>query len=237
FREPRDPPPARPDRDRRVEEAARARDPDPARRARRGPLGRGGDAHPRGVARAPAFRGSRRGRAGRPARRARRGGPRRGSRAGARRARARPRRRRAREGRGASGDHVSRALRQDRHMTEPVPPPAEVIIGVDVGTTAAKVAAFGLAAPWRHVAVREYPLLEPRPGFQVQDPETIAAAMLSALTDAVAAARGATVLALSVSTAMHGLIGLDERLVPVTPLLTWADARSAGEAAGLRASG
>src|SRR5690606_10527382 len=114
---------------------------------------------------------------------------------------------------------------------------AQVVVGVDVGTTAAKVAAFGVGTPWRHVAVREYPLLEPRPGHQVQDPETVAAATLSALADAVAAARGAEVLALSVSTAMHGLIGLDEHLVPVTPLLTWADARSAPQAAALRASG
>ena len=116
-------------------------------------------------------------------------------------------------------------------------PAGQVIIGVDVGTTAAKVAVFGIGSPWRHVAVREYPLLEPKPGFQVQDPETIAAATLSALADAVAAARGAEVLALSVSTAMHGLIGLDADMAPVTPLVTWADARSADEAAGLRASG
>ena len=115
--------------------------------------------------------------------------------------------------------------------------PAQVVIGVDVGTTAAKVAAFGVVTPWRHVAVREYPLLEPSPGHQVQDPETIAAATLSALADAVAAARGAEVLALSVSTAMHGLIGLDAQLTPLTPLLTWADARSAPQAAELRASG
>jgi len=32
-------------------------------------------------------------------------------------------------------------------------PPYEVVVGVDVGTTAAKVSAFGLGAPWRHTAV------------------------------------------------------------------------------------
>jgi len=121
-------------------------------------------------------------------------------------------------------------------MTSPAVPP-QVVIGVDVGTTAAKVAAFGVGAPWRHVAVREYPLLEPHPGWQVQDPETVAAATLAALADAVSATRGAEVLALSVSTAMHGLIGLDAAMTPLTPLLTWADARSAPQAAALRASG
>lgn len=41
---------------------------------------------------------------------------------------------------------------------------------------------------------------------------------------------------ISVSTAMHGLIGLDEELRPLTPLITWADSRALAEAAQLRAS-
>jgi gluconokinase len=116
-------------------------------------------------------------------------------------------------------------------------PPAEVIIGLDVGTTAAKVAAFGLGSSWRHTAIREYPLLQPRPGWQVQDPPTIDAAVQAALGECVAAIGGATVVALSASTAMHGLIGLDARLQPLTPLITWADARSRDQAAELRATG
>lgn len=115
-------------------------------------------------------------------------------------------------------------------------PPAEVIIGLDVGTTAAKVVAFGLGSRWRHSAIREYPLLQPNPGWQVQDPQAIAAAVLGALTECVGALGGARVLGLSVSTAMHGLIGLDARLRPMTPLVTWADARSRDEATQLRAS-
>ncbi len=117
------------------------------------------------------------------------------------------------------------------------PRPAQVIIGVDVGTTAAKVVGFGVGSPWRHVAVREYPLLEPVPGHRVQDPETVWAATASALSDVVAAAAGADVLALSVSTALHGLIGLDATMDPVTPLVTWADARATEVSRRLRAEG
>ncbi|KGN30886.1 hypothetical protein N802_05680 [Knoellia sinensis KCTC 19936] len=115
-------------------------------------------------------------------------------------------------------------------------PPAEAVIGLDVGTTGTKAVAFGLGSDWRHTVVREYPLLAPRPGWQVQDPNTVVAAVMGALAEVITAAKGARVIGISVSTAMHGLIGLDEQLRPLTPLLTWADSRAVAEAAELRAS-
>ncbi|MHB1489609.1 MAG: gluconokinase [Cellulomonas sp.] len=116
------------------------------------------------------------------------------------------------------------------------PSSTEVIIGLDVGTTATKVVAFAIGSAWRYTAIREYPLTAPRPGWQVQDPDEVRAAVLSALAECVGAAGSAHVVALSVSTAMHGLVGLDERLEPLTPIITWADARSTDEARGLRTS-
>ena len=125
----------------------------------------------------------------------------------------------------------------DREDTVAAYPPAEVVIGLDVGTTATKAVAFGLGSTWRATVVREYPLLQPGPGQQVQDPGTLVAAVLAALTDVVTQVRGAHVVAVSVSSAMHGLVGLDADLRPLTPLLTWADARATDEARGLRDSG
>lgn len=118
-------------------------------------------------------------------------------------------------------------------------PPAsgQVIIGLDVGTTGTKAVSFGIGSAWRHTVVREYPLLQPAPGWQVQNPASVLAAVMSALTECVERSRGATVTAISVSTAMHGLLGLDEALGPVTPLVTWADGRAADEARWLRDSG
>jgi sugar (pentulose or hexulose) kinase len=51
----------------------------------------------------------------------------------------------------------------------------EVIIGVDVGTTAVKVAAFAVngAAAELPRALREYPLEQPQPGWQVQEPTIV----------------------------------------------------------------
>ena len=116
-------------------------------------------------------------------------------------------------------------------------PPAQVIVGLDVGTTGVKAVAFGLASAWHRVAIREYPLLEPAPGWQVQDPERVLRETADALAECVAAAAGSEVLGISVSTAMHGLIALDAAMHPLTPLVTWADARSHAEAKWLRESG
>lgn len=114
--------------------------------------------------------------------------------------------------------------------------PAQVIVGLDVGTTGVKAVVFGLSSSWRRVAIREYPLLAPAPDQEVQDPDTVLAAVAAALAECVAAAEGAEVLAVSVSAAMHGLIALDSRLRPLTPLITWADSRAREEARSLRRS-
>ena len=50
----------------------------------------------------------------------------------------------------------------------------------------------------------------PQPGWQVQDPRASAPPWSGRLAEGVAAVEGAPVVAVSVSTAMHGLIGLDD---------------------------
>jgi gluconokinase len=119
----------------------------------------------------------------------------------------------------------------------PVARPAQVIVGLDVGTTGVKAVAFGLGSSWRRVAIREYPLLQPAPDQAVQDPGTIVKAASVALAECVAGAGDADVLAVAVSAAMHGLIGVDSELRPLTPLITWADARAWEEALSLQQSG
>lgn len=116
-------------------------------------------------------------------------------------------------------------------------PPARVVIGLDVGTTSAKAAAFEPGTAWRRVASREYPLLESTPGRQVQDPATIVAAARAALRECAAAIGHADVLALSLSAGMHGLLALDEHEEPLTDLITWADGRAADVARRLHREG
>ncbi len=109
-----------------------------------------------------------------------------------------------------------------------------VIVGLDAGTTGVKVVAFAPGVPGRHLAVREYPLDEPTPGWQVQDPAVIVAACRAALAECVRAVGAAEVVAISLAAAMHGLLGLDAEFRPLTPLVTWADARAGDEARSLR---
>nr|WP_294694278.1 gluconokinase [uncultured Friedmanniella sp.] len=114
----------------------------------------------------------------------------------------------------------------------------EVLLGLDVGTTAVKVAAFSTRGLGQvAAALREYPLTQPRPGWHVQDPATVLTAVDAALRDCVGALGAARPIGLAVGSAQHGLLGLDERAEPVTPLVTWADGRAMAEARELRASG
>jgi gluconokinase len=112
--------------------------------------------------------------------------------------------------------------------------PAQVVIGLDVGTTGVKAAAFEPGTSWRTVAIREYPLLQRGPDEQVQDCGAIIKASREALAECVAATGGAEALAVAVSAGMHGLVALDAELQPLTPLITWADARAREEARALR---
>lgn len=103
---------------------------------------------------------------------------------------------------------------------------SDIIIGLDVGTTAAKASLFSLDGEIRLTASREYPLLNPHPGWHVQDPAAIARGVMDAVAEAVAQVAPGSIVGISISTAMHGLIGLDADLRPVTELLTWADSRA-----------
>ncbi|MEU8423549.1 FGGY family carbohydrate kinase [Micromonospora sp. NPDC048835] len=116
-------------------------------------------------------------------------------------------------------------------------PERRVILGVDVGTTVVRVGAFALDGSARHVRTRAYPLLEPLPGWQVQDPDVLVAATLAAVSACVADTGGAEVVALALSSPRYGVIGLDATLRPITPLLTGRDTRSAEVARDLRVSG
>jgi gluconokinase len=114
---------------------------------------------------------------------------------------------------------------------------AELVLGVDVGTTSAKAGAFDRHGTEHAAAERAYALREPRPGWAVQDPEEVVRAAIAALADAVRGVRerGGRVAAVAFSSAMHSLVALDARDRPLTELLTWADTRAFAQAERLRA--
>jgi gluconokinase len=108
-----------------------------------------------------------------------------------------------------------------------------VIVGIDIGTTSAKAGAFDADGRETGAAEVAYPLLEPSPGWAVQEPDVVVDAVVAATREALAAA-GSAVAGLSLSTAMHSVVGLDAHDRPLTDVVTWADQRSAPQAERLR---
>jgi gluconokinase len=106
------------------------------------------------------------------------------------------------------------------------------VVGVDIGTTSAKAAAFGADGAMGHLADVAYPLHEPRPGWAVQDPARVADAVVDVLRRTLE--RTPDAAGASFSSAMHSLVGLDAGGQPVTDLLTWADTRATAQAERLR---
>ncbi|HHV22703.1 MAG TPA: gluconokinase [Propionibacterium sp.] len=118
-------------------------------------------------------------------------------------------------------------------------PDGDIVLGIDLGTTAAKATAFRMGGPGGAVALaaHEYVLQQPLPDRQIQDPETIIGAAQGAMRRVVAEVGPENVAALACSTAMHGLIGLDAESRPLTELITWADSRATDQARNLIESG
>lgn len=118
---------------------------------------------------------------------------------------------------------------------------APLVIGLDVGTSSVKAAAFGRGGVVVASAHEPVPTSSPTtPGHHEQDPREIVLATRSALAGVVdslarAGAQPRRVLAIGVATAMHGLLGLDRHGAPRTPLITWADGRATPEASWMRA--
>lgn len=108
-----------------------------------------------------------------------------------------------------------------------------VVIGVDLGTTSTKAVAYDLVGGVVAAHAVGYPLSEPLPGYAEQDPQAVLAAVIETVAS-TAAQSGRRIAGLSFSSAMHGLLGLDARGAPLTPLLTWADGRASAQAQRLR---
>ncbi|GIG28174.1 gluconokinase [Cellulomonas marina] len=113
---------------------------------------------------------------------------------------------------------------------------ADLVLGVDLGTTSTKVVAFDTAGTLVASASHGYPLEEPHPGHAVQDPDLILAAVHAALRDVVMEVGAERVAALSFSSAMHSVLGLSPTLEPLTEVVTWGDTRAAAQAERLRSA-
>ena len=96
-----------------------------------------------------------------------------------------------------------------------------MVIGVDLGPAYAKAVAFDTGGRRLAGASAGYPLAEPHPGWAERDPGADPRRGAGPVCAVVPEVDG-RVAALSFSSAMHTLIGLDAAGAPLTPSLTWA---------------
>ncbi|MDR6944843.1 gluconokinase [Mucilaginibacter pocheonensis] len=109
------------------------------------------------------------------------------------------------------------------------------ILGIDIGTGSTKAVAVSLTGEALGVAQEHYPINSPEPGYSEQDPQLIWDAFVNCLQN-ITAKIGYSPEAVSLSSAMHSIIPVDEKGTPLSPMITWADARSENIAQGLRDS-
>ncbi|MBS1848751.1 MAG: gluconokinase [Actinobacteria bacterium] len=110
-------------------------------------------------------------------------------------------------------------------MTTSIGADLPIVVGLDVGTSSVKAAVFvGPGAVTMHRQRIEMSV--DADGRAIQDPRSVRSAVLDVLGAVIAESR-VRPDAIALSTAMHALVGLDARGDPLTPLLTWADARPA----------
>ena len=115
---------------------------------------------------------------------------------------------------------------------------SDLLVGLDVGTTALKAVAVSPRGELVAQASRPYPLLSPRPGWTEQDPEAWIRAAEDALA-ALAKAPGvdpARVAGIGLSGQMHGTVFLDSGGRVVRPALLWNDQRTEAECREIEAA-
>lgn len=115
---------------------------------------------------------------------------------------------------------------------------AELLVGIDIGTTGAKVIVSDRHGRVLAQAGEEYPTHFPQPGYAEQEPEQWWQAVCHVLGK-VLAAPGVTaqaVAAIGVSCQAPSLVAVDAQGVPVHPALIWMDRRSETQCDTLRAT-
>jgi gluconokinase len=111
----------------------------------------------------------------------------------------------------------------------------QYILGIDIGTGSTKAVAIELDGNVITSVQKHYPVHNPEQGASEQDPELIWQAFAYCIAGVVKELACPPQM-ISLSSAMHSLIAVDEQGVPLMPMLTWADTRSESIATGIRNS-
>ena len=111
-------------------------------------------------------------------------------------------------------------------------------LGIDLGTGSCKSVVIDSQAHILSLGTGSYPASNVYQTWQEQDPESLLAGMIHSVRAAVemAGVEPTACLGLSLGSAMHSLIAVDQAGVPLTGVITWADGRGAPQAQAVRQS-
>src|SRR5450755_615236 len=111
----------------------------------------------------------------------------------------------------------------------------QYVIGVDIGTGSAKAVAVNTKGTPLAASQIYYKTNSPQPGYSEQDQELIWKAFAKCIKEIILKTKQVP-FAVSLSSAMHSLLVINDKNIPVTPLITWEDTRSEKIAEDLRNS-
>ena len=102
-------------------------------------------------------------------------------------------------------------------------------IGIDLGTSAAKLLLMDELGEIKNVISKEYSLEFPKPGWSQQNPEDWRRAILEGIPELLTGFDGASVAGIGCGGQMHGLVILDENDNVIRPAILWNDGRTAAQ--------
>jgi len=100
------------------------------------------------------------------------------------------------------------------------------ILGIDIGTTNTKAVAFDLQGRPVAQANSTYPFISAHKGYHELDPRVLFVAVTEVMKSVLEITASEQLAGICFSSAMHGLIAVDEKGHPLTNMITWADLRS-----------
>ncbi len=113
-----------------------------------------------------------------------------------------------------------------------------LLLGIEVGTSALKAVLYDLAGVERFTARRTYRLMTPQPGWAEQDADEIWRALVAALREAAEASAGhGRIAALALAAQAGSVVPVDAAGAPLAPLITWLDCRAEPIVAAWRMDG
>ena len=102
----------------------------------------------------------------------------------------------------------------------------KLYIGIDLGTSAAKLLLMDAQGSVLNIVSREYPLEFPQPGWSQQAPEDWKKAVLEGIPELLRGFDGGAVAGIGCGGQMHGLVILDEYDRVIRPAILWNDGRT-----------